>query len=70
MTGVRKFSAYEMTGAQKRTHVYTPTDCQKTREYEVTGARKKKTDAYDPTDSQKTREYEVIGHRRKLMCTS
>ena len=60
-----------MTGAQKKTHVYKLMDSRKTREYEMTGARKKKTDAYEPMDSQKTREYEVTGADRKLMmCTS
>ena len=38
---------------------------QKKKEYEVTGARKKKTDAYEPMDSQKTREYEMTGAQKK-----
>ena len=50
----KKIDAYEMTGAQKKTHA----DSQKTREYEVTGAQKTE-DAYKLMDSQKTREYET-----------
>ena len=46
--------------------VYKPTDSQKTREYEVTGARKKKIDVYKTTDSQKTREYEMTGAQQKI----
>ena len=49
-----------------------PMDSEKTREYEVTGAQKKKSDAYKMMDSrkideyemtvaQKTDEYEIIG---------
>ena len=37
----------------------------KTREYEVTGAQKKKIDAYKLMDSQKTRKYEVTGAQKK-----
>ena len=45
MTDAQKTDdVYELMDSQK-THVCTPTDSQKTREYEVTGARKKKTDA-------------------------
>ena len=41
-----------MTDAQKKTHVYKPTDSQKTHQYEVTGAQKK-TDVYKQMDSRK-----------------
>ena len=53
-----------MKGAQKTDDAYKLMDSQKTREYEVTGAQKKKIDAYKLMDSQKTREYEVTGAQK------
>ena len=53
-----------MTVAQKKTHVYKPTDSHKTHEYEVIGAQKK-TDVFKLMDPQKTREYETTGAQKK-----
>ena len=48
-----------MTGAQKLM------DSQKTREYNLKGAQKKKTDdEYELMDSQKTREYNLKGAQK------
>ena len=40
------------------------TGAQKSHEYEMTDAQKKKTDAYEPMDSQKTREYKMTGAQK------
>ena len=64
MTDAQKTREHEVTGAQKKTHVYKPMDSQKTREHEMTGAQKK-TDVYKLMDSRKIDEYEMTGAQKK-----